>query len=93
MDTNARIAHLRETGTFDEIEFENLRWSIILDSVQVTRLYATFSPISRLDFEKRTRLLEDLWEVAEKQFGGKVELNISTPIYTAQRRVVGGAAV
>jgi hypothetical protein len=92
MDTNARIANLR-AGMFDEIEFENLRWSIILDSAEVTRLYATFSPISRLDFEKRKRLLEDLRQVAEKQFGGKVELNITTPIYTAQRRVGRTTAV
>jgi hypothetical protein len=86
MDTNARIANLRNAGMFDKIEFENLQRSIVLDSARVTQLYATFSPISRLDFEQRTRLLEDIRQVAEKQFGGKVELNITTPIYTAQRR-------
>jgi hypothetical protein len=93
MDTNARIANLRDAGMFDEIEFENLPWSIVLDSTQVTRLYASFSPITRLDFEKRKRLLEDLRQIAEKQFGGKVELNITTPIYTAQRRVRRTTAV
>jgi hypothetical protein len=93
MDTNARIAYLRDAGMFDKIEFENLPWSIVLDSAQLTRLYATFSPITRLDFEKRRRLLEDLRQVAEKQFGGKVELNITTPIYTAQRGVRRTTAV
>jgi hypothetical protein len=87
MDTRTRIANLREVGMLEEVEFENLRWSIVLDSTQVMRLYATFSPISRLHFEERERLLEDLWVIAEKQFGGEVELNITTPIYTAQRRV------
>jgi hypothetical protein len=39
MDTNARIANLRNAGMFDKIEFENLQWSIVLDSARVTQLY------------------------------------------------------
>lgn len=87
MDTDARIANMRKVGVFEHIEFDTLRWSVILDSLQITRLYATFSPISRLDFERRERLLYNLGKIAEKQFGGEVELHITTPIYTAQRQV------
>jgi SAM-dependent methyltransferase len=87
MDTGARIANMRAVGGFEHIEFEDLQWSVTLDSLQVMRLYATFSPISRLHFEERNRLLYELGQVAEKQFWGRVELYITTPIYTAQRQV------
>lgn len=86
MDTDARIANLRNAGGFEKIEFDTLRWSIILDSKQVTQLYATFSPVSHLDFAGRKRLLDDLRLIADKHFGGEVELHIATPIYTAQRQ-------
>lgn len=86
MDTDARIASLTKVGVFEHIEFENLHWSVVLNSLQITRLYATFSPVSRLVLEDRNRLLYDLGQIAEKQFGGEVELFVATPIYTAQRR-------
>lgn len=74
MDTEMRLANLRTAGIFENIEFESLRWSVVLDSARVVRLYATFSPVSRLDAEKRNRLLDALGLIAETQFGGKVEL-------------------
>lgn len=86
MDADARIANMRTVGVFDDIEFESLRWNFVLDALQVTRLYATFSPISGLAVEERKRLLYELGQIAEKEFGGVVELHITTPMYTAQRR-------
>jgi SAM-dependent methyltransferase len=86
MDTQARIAQLKAAGVFDQIEIEDLRWSAVFDSVRVRELYATFSPISRLGREERERLLDGLGEIAERQFGGSVELYITTPIYTARRK-------
>jgi hypothetical protein len=86
MDTDARIASLRAAGVFEQIEFEHLRWSVVLGTLQVVQLYSTFSPISRLHFEEQNRLLHQLGQIAEKQFRGKVELYITTQIYTAQRR-------
>jgi SAM-dependent methyltransferase len=86
LDTEARITNLRAVGGLDDIEVEILKWTSLLDTQRIRRLYATFSPISRLAAGKRERLLDDLEQVAEKQFGGAVELRITTPIYTACRR-------
>jgi hypothetical protein len=86
LDTQTRIAQLKAADVFDQIEFEDLRWSAVFDSLRVRELYATFSPISRLGREERKRLLDGLGEIAERQFGGSVELYITTPIYTARRK-------
>ena len=86
MDREMRLANLRAAGIFENIEFESLRWSVVLDSARVVRLYGTFSPIGRLEAEKRNRLLDAVGRIAETQFAGKVELCITTPIYTARRQ-------
>lgn len=86
MDTDTRIANMKTVGVFDNIEFESLRWSVVLDSAQVIQLYSTFSPISSLEFRRRKHLLYELGQIAEKQFAGQVEMYITTPIYTARRQ-------
>jgi SAM-dependent methyltransferase len=86
LDTNTRIANLRAVKAFENIQFETISWTVLFDTARVLRLYSTFSPITRLTPEHRERLLSELGHIAEQQFGGQVELAITTPIYTAQRR-------
>jgi Methyltransferase domain len=86
LDADSRIAKLAAVGAFENIQFDVVSFTAIFDTARLTRLYSTFSPISRLRPEERQRLLYDLAQIADKQFGGKVELGITTPIYTAQRR-------
>ena len=45
MDT--RIAILTSVGVFDNIASDTIRWTVIFEKVQVTRLYATCPSISR----------------------------------------------
>ncbi len=85
LDTETRIDNLR-LGKFENIEVESVRWSVTLDTARMTKLYRTFSPISRLAAGDQQRLLDSLAQIAEKQFGGEVDIHISTPIYTAQIR-------
>jgi SAM-dependent methyltransferase len=86
LDTNARIANLRAVNAFENIQVETISWTVLFDTARVLKLYSTFSAITRLVPEQRKRLLDELGHLAEKQFGGQVELDIKTPIYTAQRR-------
>jgi SAM-dependent methyltransferase len=86
LDTNARTANLRAVNAFENIQVETISWTVLFDTARVLRLYSTFSPITRLALERRQRLLSDLGQIADKEFGGQVELAITTPIYTAQRR-------
>jgi SAM-dependent methyltransferase len=86
LDTEERLADLAWAGEFDEVAGDAVRWAATFDTQQVKELYATFSPISRLEPAARQRLLEDLGRVAERLFGGKVERPMVTPVYTARRR-------
>jgi len=84
LDTEARIAALEAAG-FESSEHELIRWSASWDSKGIRALYATFSPIIRLDAERRTTILDEIACIAEQDFGGRVERTLRTSIYTAQR--------
>jgi SAM-dependent methyltransferase len=86
LDIDRRIARLRSIGTFDNITSEIMRWTATLDTDKVMKLYATFPSISRLQAAERQRFLEELGRIVDDKFGGRVELFLVTPLYTAQRR-------
>ncbi len=86
LDTDQRIANLKATNAFENIEAETISHLAEFDTERIVRLYSTFSPISRLEPQKRLKLLHELGQIAEEQFAGKVEIRILAPIYTAQRR-------
>jgi SAM-dependent methyltransferase len=88
LDADARIAHLLAQRAFENIQFNTISWSAVFDTRRLIALYATFSPISRLEPEKRQRLLDDLARIADVDFHSEVELQITTPMYTAQRQSV-----
>ena len=62
-----------------------MRWTLVLDAAQVRALYATYSHFSVVEEPERSRLLDGLFEIAADQFGGRVERNMCTAVYTAQR--------
>ena len=59
-------------------------WTLELDPGGVRALYATYSPVARLEPAARARLLDGVADVAERQFGGRVERNMVTIAYTAR---------
>jgi SAM-dependent methyltransferase len=85
LDVDTRIAKLRSVGAFDNITSDIIRWTAVLNTVQVQGLYATFPSISRLPTTQQQRLLEELGRIADDAFGGRVERHMVTPLYTAQR--------
>ncbi|AIE86268.1 class I SAM-dependent methyltransferase [Fimbriimonas ginsengisoli] len=85
-DTELRLAALERNGEFEEICYEEVAWVARLDSVAVRRLYGTFSPVTRLPLEDRTRVLDGIERVARDEFGGLVEFPIVLSMYTARRR-------
>lgn len=84
LDTEARIAALEAAG-FESPEHELIRWSANWDTTGIRDLYATFSPIARLDDERRATILGEIARIAEQNFGGHVERTLRTSIYTARR--------
>ena len=86
LDVDARVAELGETGEFEAIAHEALRWTATLRSEQLRGLFATFSEITRLEPAERQRVLDGIVRVADEQFGGVIEKPLVTSIYTARRR-------
>jgi SAM-dependent methyltransferase len=84
LDVAARTAEL-ETHGFRDVEHEAMRWTLRLDAAQTRRLYATYSNIARLPDAQREAILDELERIAEAEFGGRVERQMITSIYTAHR--------
>lgn len=85
LDQELRLADLNASGLFGEVGVEISRWSLWLDPAQVRALYATYSQFSVIAAEERERILDALAEIARVQFGGRVERNMCTALYTARR--------
>ena len=86
LDTRARLADLEATGAFEDIAFENLRWTLVLDAPKVRALYASYSHFGVLEPTERNRVLDQLEDVALRRFGNRIERNMCTAIYTCRRR-------
>jgi trans-aconitate methyltransferase len=85
LDTQQRIADLNAVGTFEDVSVEILKWTLVLNPAQVRALYATYSQFSAQTEAERNRILDGLAHIAAEQFGGRVERNMCTAIYTARR--------
>lgn len=86
LDRSAREADFARTGRFDDVEYAETRWTYVLDAAQVRTLYEGFSRIQRLPQARREALLDQLMDIAQTQFGGRVERHMTSPIYLARRR-------
>ena len=84
LDVTARSQELLEYG-FQEIEHEAVRWTLDLDATQTRQLYATYSNIARLPDAGKAAILDEIERIAGVEFGGRVERQMVTPIYTAHR--------
>ena len=84
LDVSARFEGLRTAG-FAEPSHELIRWSFEWDARGIRELFATFSPIARLDEVRRSALLDALEIIAAEQFGGRVEKPIVTSLFTARK--------
>jgi SAM-dependent methyltransferase len=83
LDVEARTTALSAAG-FDEPEHELIRWSFEWDTAGIRALFATFSPIARLDDRRREALLDAVTRVAADDFGGHVTKPLLTALYTAR---------
>ena len=52
---------------------------------QTRRLYATYSNIARLPDSQKETILDEIERIADAEFGGRVERQMVTPVYTAHR--------
>lgn len=83
-DAVRRLAALSKAG-FEELENDEIRWARAWDTAGIRGLYSTFSPISVLEPERRSELLETVARIAEEEFGGRVERPLITSLYSARK--------
>lgn len=88
LDQARRRAELEAVGAFEAIAFEARPWTLVLDSAGIRALYGTYSEINQHQPADRERLLDALTQIAEREFGGRVERNMITALHTARRRPV-----
>jgi len=86
LDRAAREAEFARSGAFGGVVYAQTRWTLTLDTARVGKLYEGFSHIQRMPTGARERLLAQLMEIADIEFGGRVERNMISPVYLARRR-------
>jgi hypothetical protein len=83
-DRDRRLQDLTATG-FQDTEVEVWSSSLTCDTARLVALYSTYSPIQALEPDSRGEFLSNLAQIADEQFGGRVERSLLTVLYTAQR--------
>jgi SAM-dependent methyltransferase len=83
-DVQARTTALAKAG-FESCEHEYIRWSREWDTAGIRALFASFSPIARLEESRRGGILDAIARVADQEFGGRVEKPLLTSLYTARK--------
>ncbi|MEZ4863430.1 MAG: class I SAM-dependent methyltransferase [Caldilineaceae bacterium] len=86
LDIPARLGDFDRAREFEPPVYQFYPWTLILNTAQVGALYGTFSGINRLPAAARQQILDQLMAVAAEQFGGRVERNMVSAIYVAQRK-------
>ena len=85
LDRRAREAEFRRSGAFESSLYAERRWRLRLDPDGVRSLYESFSNIARLSDAQRCDVLDQLQAIAATRFGGRVERNVTSPLYLFQR--------
>jgi len=84
LDTEARSSALASAG-FVAVDHELARWDASWDTAGIRALYGSFSPLLRLEEDRREEILDAIALVAERDFGGRIGRTLTTALYTARR--------
>lgn len=85
LEAPGRVQELAQAG-FDADEPQFIDWTLMLDPAGVRSLYATYSNVTALPPAERRSRLDALEAIAAREFGGRVERNMTTAIYTGSRK-------
>lgn len=80
LDRSARENDARSAG-FERVDYFESTWTVALNTERVGKLYESFSHIQRLAPDARAKVLTQLMEVAEREFAGRVERNVTSCLY------------
>ncbi len=80
LDQRARRRDAAAAG-FEDVDYRQSCWRYRLDTAGVVALYSGFSAIARLPETPRRKLLDALAAIADRDFGGVVERNVTSCLY------------
>ena len=83
-DEDAALAALSSEG-LEHGRSDVVRWTHEWDADGIRALFATFSPIARLDTPQKSAVLDNIERVARDDFGGRVEKPMLTTLYSARK--------
>jgi SAM-dependent methyltransferase len=83
-DPDAAREALASAG-FESSEHDVVRWTVEWDTSGIRALFATFSPIARLERSRREAILDEVARIAEQDFGGTVVKPVKTTLHTARK--------
>ena len=84
LDADARLAQMRTAGLIGT-RSHLMRWTLSMDTAHVQSLAATFSQVSQAEPRQRQRFLDQLGELVDLQFGGRVERRFLTALYVGRK--------
>ena len=85
-DMADRAEDIASVGTFEPATEETFTWDGTHDPASLRAIFATFGAWIALSEPLRTELLDELENVAQRQFAGLVTRPYETVLYTARRR-------
>jgi SAM-dependent methyltransferase len=85
LDHEYRERDLAEWAELDEVASTLVRWTCVLTSSQARALYASMATVIRRPITEQVELLDGLERLATETFGGRVERNFVTALYTGRR--------
>ena len=75
-----------DAGLFEQAGYRELKWLLQLSSLEMIKLYETFSPIQKIAKSERQQILAKLGQVADSAFGGVVNRNMTSVLYLFRKR-------
>ena len=85
-DMADRAACIASVGAFEALTEEIFTWEGTHDPASLRAMFATFGAWIALSEPLRTELLDEVQDVAQREFAGAVTRPYKTVLYTARRR-------
>jgi SAM-dependent methyltransferase len=89
LDAASRRRDLTEKAGFIDVSRDLIRWAADLDTEQLRALYASMIRIRRRPAADRQRVLDQISQLADGDFGGRVRRPFLTVMYTGRRPAPG----
>ena len=85
LDAGSRRRDLTELAGLIDVTANLIRWTADLDTAQLRALYASMIRIRRLPPGDQRRILDQISQLADSDFGGRVRRPFVTALYTGRR--------